>query len=65
MSLTKILIDDRFALHQTGSGHPERPSRILAIKNSLIEAGYLSLQSQLTPRPAQKEPKRSGLPRLP
>ena len=55
MSLTKILIDDRFTLHQTGSGHPERPSRIFAIKNSLIEAGYLSSVNQLTPQSAQKK----------
>ncbi len=36
-----LLIDDRFKLHDTGPGHPERPARLDAIHEGLRETGLL------------------------
>lgn len=50
MTVTKIVIDDRYLDHLTGPGHPERPGRILAIKNALFNAGCLNANTHLFPR---------------
>ncbi|MCH7873135.1 MAG: histone deacetylase [Planctomycetes bacterium] len=41
MSEIGIVVDDRFKLHDTGDGHPERPARMDAVREGLAEAGLL------------------------
>jgi len=39
MARTGLVQDERFQLHQTGSGHPERPARLQAIESALASHG--------------------------
>lgn len=55
MSLAKIVIDERYLEHLTGQNHPERPSRILAIKHALDQSNLLNSHSYLAPRLATEE----------
>ena len=41
MSEIGIVVDNRFKLHHTGDGHPERPARMDAVREGLAEAGLL------------------------
>lgn len=41
MSATGLVLDDRFQLHLTGAGHPERPQRLAAISAALHERGLV------------------------
>ncbi|TWT45323.1 Histone deacetylase-like amidohydrolase [Phycisphaerae bacterium RAS1] len=43
MSDVGLLIDDRFLEHDTGRGHPERPERLVAIRDALHQAGCTAL----------------------
>jgi acetoin utilization deacetylase AcuC-like enzyme len=51
MSDVGLLIDSRFLRHLTGEGHPERPARIDAIHNALIEGRLMDLCMPITPVP--------------
>ncbi|MDO8520297.1 MAG: histone deacetylase [Deltaproteobacteria bacterium] len=52
MSKTGIIFDSRYLEHKTGAGHPERPERLLAIKEVLdADSGLIRLDL----RPATKE----------
>ena len=49
--------------HENGPGHPERPQRIRAIEDALIEAGLDSLLTQLrAPRATREQLERVHAP---
>ena len=41
MAGTGLVLDDRFLLHDTGAGHPERAERLVAIRDSLYKTGLV------------------------
>ena len=41
MTATGLVLDDRFQLHLTGAGHPERPQRLAAISAELHQRGLV------------------------
>jgi acetoin utilization deacetylase AcuC-like enzyme len=47
---TGLLLDETCLLHQPGAGHPERPSRLEAIKGQLEKAGVLAAAPQIEAR---------------
>lgn len=46
-----IVHDERFKLHGTGHGHPERPARLDAIDTALRESGVLGDAVRIDPEP--------------
>jgi acetoin utilization deacetylase AcuC-like enzyme len=59
------LTDPRFADHDTGPGHPERPARLDAVEDGLAAAGLGEAIVRVTPRAATtKEIERLHHPRL-
>lgn len=54
MKKTGFLIDDRYALHETGDWHPENPARIKAIYKGVRDAGLLEKLTLIEPEPAKK-----------
>jgi acetoin utilization deacetylase AcuC-like enzyme len=53
---TGLLYDDAFLKHLSGvSGHPERPERLLAIRDRLRQAPWMGLLVPLPSRPATDE----------
>lgn len=55
MNNVAIIADDRFTHHLTGLGHPERPSRYLAIINALEKAQLKTKENSIIPRSATEE----------
>lgn len=49
-----IAVDERFAAHDTGPGHPERPARLAAVTDGLRAAGALDDEHRLAPRAATR-----------
>jgi acetoin utilization deacetylase AcuC-like enzyme len=47
--------DPRFADHDTGPGHPERPSRLAAVEDGLVAAGLGEALVRVAPRPATRD----------
>lgn len=47
-----IVSDPNYALHLTGTRHPEQPSRTAAIEQALEQAGFKARSNTLTPRKA-------------
>lgn len=54
-SSVAIISHPDYALHLTGSGHPERPERIAAIIEALTEANLIVSEDILTPQPASDD----------
>jgi len=52
---TGLVYDERYLLHETGPGHPERPERLTAILAGLEKAGMLERLVRLEPSPAATE----------
>ncbi|MFO0837384.1 MAG: histone deacetylase [Phycisphaerae bacterium] len=52
MTKIGIAIDERFERHDAGAGHPERPSRLSAIRSGLERAGLLSSCRHIAPASA-------------
>ena len=53
---TGLVTDDRYLLHLTGAGHPERPERASSIVAGLKKAGLFDRCVILPPRPAAQPP---------
>ena len=53
MRRTGLVYDDRFLLHDTGPGHPERPERLTAIRRGIEDAGLLPRPTLIEPVPAR------------
>ena len=51
MGRTGLAHDDRFQLHQTGPGHPERPERLAVIATALERRGLASECSEVSVAP--------------
>ena len=49
-----VAVDERFATHDPGSGHPERPARIDAVLDGLITAGVVLDRDRLEGRAATR-----------
>jgi len=49
---TGLVFDDRFLLHDTGPGHPERPARLRAIGDRLRKAGLCDRMTRIEAKPA-------------
>ena len=52
---TGLIFDERYLLHDTGAGHPERPARLKAIGAKLRETGLWDRCTHLSPKPAPLE----------
>jgi acetoin utilization deacetylase AcuC-like enzyme len=52
---TGLLFDEICLRHQPGDGHPERPSRLEAIKNQLDKAGVFGSAPRIEPRVVSDE----------
>jgi len=50
-----LLFDDACLLHLTGDGHPERPSRLEAVRTQLKKSGRFDTAPKITPRAATDE----------
>lgn len=50
---TGLVFDERFALHKTGSGHPDRSERVLNLFASIKRQGLLDHCRLLVPTPAE------------
>ncbi|MEX2215772.1 MAG: histone deacetylase [Phycisphaeraceae bacterium] len=50
---TGLIFDDRYLLHDTGAGHPERPARLKAIAAKLQATGLWDRCTHLSPEPAE------------
>ncbi len=46
-----LLWDGRFMEHRTGAGHPERPSRLEALRDGLEERGLFDALPRIEPKP--------------
>ena len=53
MRRTGLVYDDRFLLHDTGPGHPERPERLTAIRRGIEDAGLLPRLTLIEAVPAR------------
>ncbi len=53
MSGTGLVTDERYRLHDTGPGHPERADRLVAIDKRLDADGLLKRTERIKPTPAQ------------
>ncbi|MCA9242810.1 MAG: histone deacetylase [Phycisphaerales bacterium] len=51
MTRTGLLFDKRFQFHDTGPGHPERPSRLEAIERGLRDVGAFEWTTPIEPTP--------------
>jgi acetoin utilization deacetylase AcuC-like enzyme len=49
MKPTGLIVDSRFEQHDTGPGHPERPARLLRVREALSERGLLERSRVLSP----------------
>ncbi len=52
MQKTGLVLDDRYQLHDTGQGHPERADRLAAIAKKLEQDGLIAKTLRLPPKPA-------------
>ncbi len=52
MNKTALIYDPIFLEHKTGSKHPEKPERLLAVMSHLKETGMISKLTQVKPRKA-------------
>jgi acetoin utilization deacetylase AcuC-like enzyme len=55
MSLTGLVLDDRFQRHVTAATHPERPERLVAITDTLNARGLVDRCVRITPEPIGTE----------
>jgi acetoin utilization deacetylase AcuC-like enzyme len=55
MHRTGLVLDDRYQLHDTGQGHPERAERLAAIAKRLEQDGITSRTVRIPPKPADLE----------
>lgn len=55
MSRVGLVFDERFKLHLTGPGHPERPQRIDAIRAGLEWAGLLTSCERIAATPVEMD----------
>ncbi|MBN1344442.1 MAG: histone deacetylase [Phycisphaerae bacterium] len=53
MPKTGLLVDERYQLHDTGPGHPERADRLVAIDRRLSTEGYYKRTERIKPVPAE------------
>lgn len=51
MSSVGLVLDDRFLEHDTGRGHPERPQRLVAVRDALQKAGILDACDRIDAAP--------------
>ncbi len=56
MPKTGLLVDERYQLHDTGPGHPERAERLVAIDRRLSTEGYYKRTERIKPVPAPYDP---------
>lgn len=56
MSKTGLVTDERYRLHDTGPGHPERADRLLAIDRQLAADGLLKKVKLIKATPAEHAP---------
>lgn len=49
------ILDEIFVQHRAPSGHPERPARVEAVRDALLEAGIKSRGTQIATRAASDE----------
>jgi acetoin utilization deacetylase AcuC-like enzyme len=56
MASTGLVTDERYRLHDTGPGHPERAERLIAIDKRLKADGLDKRAERITPKPADLEP---------
>jgi acetoin utilization deacetylase AcuC-like enzyme len=52
---TALLFDESCLLHLTGDGHPERPSRLEAVRTQLKKDGIWQAAARIAPREATLE----------
>lgn len=52
MGVTGLVQDERFLEHRTGPGHPERPDRLIAIRDALESTGLRAQCRAISPLPA-------------
>jgi acetoin utilization deacetylase AcuC-like enzyme len=55
MGVTGLVQDERFLMHRTGPGHPERPDRLIAIRAALESSGLRAKCRPISPVPADLE----------
>ena len=55
MSRMGLVFHEDYTKHETGFGHPERPARLVALREHLDRCGLLSDLIQIAPRPAPLE----------
>lgn len=55
MGTTALLLDSVYKQHLTGSGHPERPERIDAVRSGLEREGLVRDATRLSPRRANED----------
>ncbi len=51
---TGLVYDERFLLHDTGPGHPERPDRLRAVVNELRDGGLWDRLDHISFQPAER-----------
>ncbi len=56
MPKTGLLVDERYTLHDTGPGHPERAERLEAIDRRLKSEGFYKRVERIKPAPADLDP---------
>jgi len=55
MHKTGLVLDERYQLHDTGPGHPERAERLVAITRKLEQEGIAQRALRITPQPADTD----------
>ena len=59
-----VIYSDEFLLHETGYFHPEKPSRLTAIKNTLNAASWADRLEWKTPTPVTQRPVMAAIERV-